>query len=65
MAHEEHGEFIIEFRRVGSQLKVTAIDPVSLREVSMIGAVGADMQQLGKIAARKLQYVLERDSKKS
>ena len=45
----------------GNAIKVTAIDPVSMREVSMVGSPKISSKELGKLAVRKLKYVMERD----
>lgn len=57
-------EAIIEFRKVGASLKVVAVDPVSGTEVSMVGDPRASQQELARLAARKLQFVLERQKEK-
>lgn len=61
MSHDPMDGYIIEFIAMGNQIKVTAIDPVSGKEVSMIGAKQVSKDELSRIAIRKLQYVLERD----
>jgi hypothetical protein len=59
--HEGEDAYIVEFVAVGKSLKVTAVDPVSLREVTMVGALKISRQRLAELAVRKLKYVLERD----
>lgn len=54
------GEVLFEFHRVGNSVKVTAFDPVSLVEVSIVGPPHAPEWQLRATALRKLQYVLAR-----
>jgi hypothetical protein len=54
---DEEG-YIIEFHRVGNAVKVTAMDPVTLTEVSMVGAVGVGDTELTRLVVRKLEYVL-------
>ena len=49
---------ILEFQTIGNSVKVTAIDPESLVEVSLVGSVSAGEQALGRLAVRKLEYVL-------
>lgn len=51
-------EVIIEFQQVGHAVKVTAVDPESLVEVSIVGAPGAGEEALKRTAIRKLEYVL-------
>jgi hypothetical protein len=55
-----HG-YIVEYVLVGKSLKVTAIDPASLREVSIVGSPRATRKQLAALAVRKLKYVMTRD----
>jgi hypothetical protein len=51
-------EVYFEFQRVGNFVKVTAIDPVTLTEVSVTGAATATQAQLKQLALRRLQFVL-------
>ncbi len=53
-------EALIEFHRVGAYVKVSAVDPVTLTEVSIIGDPAAGETALKQAAMRKLAYVLER-----
>lgn len=55
-------EVIVEFRRVGNAVKVTAVDPVTLVEVSIVGSPATSEAELSRIAIRKLDYVLSRRS---
>lgn len=52
------GEVLIEMRRIGAYVKVTAFDPVSLVEVSIVGAARAPETQLRAAAIKRLEYVL-------
>lgn len=52
--------YIIEFHQVGSYVKVSIMDPVSLTEVSMVGPANVPQSQLAQAAIRKLKYVLSR-----
>ena len=54
-------EYIIEFYKIGHSVKVSALDPVSLKEVSIVGDAKMPNGELAKIAVRKLKYVLRRD----
>ena len=56
MADEEG--YIIEFHQVGNAVKVTAMDPVTLTEVSMIGAPSVSDTELTRLVVRKLEYML-------
>ena len=49
-----------EFRRVGSYVRVSAIDSVTGTEVTVAGDAKAGEAQLKQTALRKLQYVLNK-----
>ena len=51
-------QYIIEYVVIGNSVKVTAFDPETLKEVSIIGAINVPRKQLAKLAIRKLVYVL-------
>jgi len=51
-------EVYFEFQQIGGYVKVTAIDPVTLVEVSVTGAASASQQSLKQLALRRLEYVL-------
>ncbi|NOZ65439.1 MAG: hypothetical protein GXP00_02905 [Alphaproteobacteria bacterium] len=55
------GEYLVEFIQVGSYMKVSAIDPVSGREVSIVGPASASRNQLTRVAVNKLKYVLAKE----
>jgi hypothetical protein len=57
---DREAEVIVEFRRVGNAIKVSAVDPRTLIEVSIVGAPGAGEEFLKRLAIRKLEYVLKR-----
>ena len=50
--------YIIEFYQVGNSVKVSAIDPVSLKEVSIVGDPKAGEDELTKLAVQKLEFML-------
>ncbi|GAB4145940.1 MAG: hypothetical protein Tsb0016_16130 [Sphingomonadales bacterium] len=52
--------FLIEFIAMGNAVKVSAIDPVSGVETSIIGAASASQHDLMVLAAKKLRYVLNK-----
>ncbi len=52
------GEVYFEFQRIGAYVKVTAIDPDTLVEVSVTGAATATEAQLKQLALRRLEFVL-------
>jgi hypothetical protein len=51
---------IIEFITVGAYVKVSAIDPVSMVEVSIVGDPASSQEILKRTAIRKLKYVMEK-----
>ena len=60
---EDEGDVLLEFQRIGATVKVTAIDPKSLVEVSIMGPVNAGQAALKRAAIDKLRYVLRRREK--
>ncbi len=52
------GEVYFEFQQIGAYVKVTAIDPATLVEVSVTGAASASQHSLKQLALRRLEYVL-------
>lgn len=50
--------YIVEFYQLGNSIKVTAIDPVTLTEVAIIGIPGLSRDALARNAIRKLEYVM-------
>jgi hypothetical protein len=50
--------YLVEFQAIGNAVKVTALDPVTLVEVSIQGPVSASEDELSRLAVRKLEYVL-------
>lgn len=54
---DNEGGYIVEYVTLGSSVKVTAVDPVSLREVSIIGPTSATHKDLADLAIRKLKYM--------
>ncbi len=57
-AEDDEGDYIVEFRVVGNAVKVSAVDPATLTEVSIVGPVTAGRAELEQAAVRKLKYVL-------
>ena len=51
-------EIIFEFVRVGAALKVTAVDPASGTEATIIADPNAGEATLKRLARQKLEYVL-------
>lgn len=56
-------EILLEFRHVGEFVKVTAIDPESLREVSIVGSRRAPEAELVRLVIRKLDFIETRDAR--
>lgn len=52
-------EILFEFSAIGNSVKVSAVDPMTMREVSIIGPVTAGEEALKRAALRKLQFVME------
>ncbi len=52
--------YIIEFVPVGNAVKVSAMDPRTLTEVSIVGSVSASKMELQQTVIRKLHYVMKR-----
>ena len=52
--------FLIEFITIGNAVKVSAVDPVTGTEVSIVGPVNAGRENLKRAAANKLEYVLRK-----
>ncbi|MBM3598344.1 MAG: hypothetical protein FJX35_09035 [Alphaproteobacteria bacterium] len=55
-------DIIIEFSRVGAYVKVTAVDPVSLMEASIVGPASSSPETLKRTALQKLRFVLSKRS---
>ena len=56
-------EVILEFHQVGNFMKVSAVDPQTLTEVSIVGDPAASEASLKRAAIKKLEFVLERKAK--
>jgi hypothetical protein len=52
--------YLVEFQTIGNSVKVSAIDPETLVEVSIVGPISATESDLSRLAARKLEYVLKK-----
>lgn len=51
-------EYLVEFHQVGNVVKVSAVDPATNIEVSIVGDPAASQDELSRIAVQKLEYVL-------
>ena len=54
---------IIEFIQVGAYVKVSAVDPVSLVEVSIVADPSVSRNTLEQNAIKKLKFVLSKKQK--
>ena len=50
--------YLIEFRRIGASVKVSAVDPRTGTEISMVGPASVSQTELSRNAINKLEYVL-------
>jgi hypothetical protein len=52
--------YIVEFITVGNSVKVTAFDPETLTEATVVGAPSVAREELAALAVRKLRYVIDK-----
>ena len=57
---DDPSSYIVEFINVGRQVKVSAVDPETGVEVSIVGPADAGRELLTRNAVRKLEYVLSK-----
>lgn len=57
-------EVLFEFSQVGNAYKVSAIDPITRIEISMIAPLNANKEFIKRVAARKLAYVIGKKKEK-
>lgn len=60
MSDEAGREVLIEMYQVGNSVKVTAVDPETLVEVSIVGSPSLGEEMLKRNAINKLLYVLRK-----
>jgi hypothetical protein len=60
----EADNYIIEFTQIGANVKVTAIDPKTMTEVSIVGGAQYSQEFLKRQAVKKLEYVLSKQAGK-
>ena len=53
-------QVIVEFRTIGGSVKVSALDPTTLVEVSIVAPLAATEREMTAAVLRKLRYVLAR-----
>ena len=51
-------DIIIEYHRIGASVKVSAFDPETLTEVSIVGPASAGEETLKRNVLRKLEFML-------
>jgi hypothetical protein len=51
-------EVLLEFQRVGSYMKATAMDAATLTEVTVVGPINHSQEMLKRTVLAKLEYVL-------
>lgn len=51
---------LIEMTEIGGHIKVTALDPVSTMEASIVGDPKSSQRQLEDLAVKKLIWVIEK-----
>ncbi len=63
-AGDGNGEILFEFHRIGSYLKVMAIDAETATEVAVVGPATGSLELLKRTAINKLHFVMRRDAAK-
>ena len=53
-------EYLFEFSWVGAYVKVSAIDPETNTEVSIVGDSNTTEAELKRVAINKLEYVIKK-----
>ncbi len=62
--NNDEGKFFVEFIQIGTSVKVSAVDPVTGREVSIVGPASATRSHLSQVAVNKLKYILAKENSK-
>ncbi len=52
--------YLIEYVTLGGSMKVTALDPKTLVEASVIAPANLSQEEAGELAVRKLLYLLKK-----
>lgn len=55
-------DILLEFQRIGSYMKVTAVDAATGTEVSVAGPATGSRELLKRTAVNKLHYVMKRNA---
>jgi len=53
-------DIYFEIQQIGQSMKVTAIDPLTLTEATIVGPASYSTEMLKRQALRKLEYLLRR-----
>ena len=61
----EADNYLIEFTQIGASVKVTAVDPRTLTEVSIVGGAQYSQEFLTRQVVKKLEYVLAKRAQTS
>ncbi len=54
-------DIIIEFWRIGNSVKVSAMDPATLTDVSIVGPADAGEEILKRNVLRKLEHIMAKN----
>jgi hypothetical protein len=54
-------EYLIEFHRIGAYVKVTAVDPQSGTEASIVGDAKTPQKHLEQMAVKRLLWVMNKE----
>ena len=56
-------DIIIDYHRIGASVKVSAFDPETLTEVSIVGPASAGEETLKRNVLRKLEFMLAKQKR--
>lgn len=57
---DNNGSYIVEYIAIGNSVKATAFDPITLKEVSVIGSTNTPKKLIGQLAVKKLIYMIKK-----
>lgn len=61
---DDRGDYIVEFTQIGGSVKVSAMDPATLTEASIVGPANLPRELLVRRAVQKLEFVLARNRRR-